>query len=170
MTAVSAQPIPCLILACGNPLREDDGIGPRLAEWAAEHWRSDPRIRVISRQQWTPELAADIAAAQSVLFLDSSVECGPGTLKVHPVRPAATPHGLNTHHSGASEILSLARDLYLTLPRTALLFTVGAASLGLHEGLSNTVQAALPRAIDLLQTTVQDLLSALPTPGHLHSA
>lgn len=168
--AMSTEPIPCLILACGNPIREDDGIGPYLAAWAAEHWRSDPRVRILSRQQWTPELAADIAAAQSVLFLDSSVESEPGRIEVHPVRPAGTAHGLNTHHSGASEMLSLAHELYHTLPRTALLFTVGAASLELHQGLSSTVQAALPRAIDLLQSTVRDLLSALSTPGPLHSA
>ena len=51
----------CLILACGNTLRSDDGIGPWLPDWAEKQFESDPRVRVISRQQWTPDLAADIA-------------------------------------------------------------------------------------------------------------
>ena len=167
---MGAEPIPCRILACGNTLREDDGIGPRLAEWAAEHWRSDVRIRILSRQQWTPDLASDIAAAQSVLFLDCSIESNPGCAAVHPVHPATARSGLNTHHFGAPELLSLSRDLYGAMPRTALLLTVGAASLEFHEGLSATVQAALPRAIDLLKSAVCDLLSNTGATSQSHSA
>src|ERR1700690_2062792 len=60
----------CLVLACGNTLRSDDGIGLRLAEWAAERFRDDGHVRVVARQQWTPDLAKDIAGADSVLFVD----------------------------------------------------------------------------------------------------
>ncbi len=49
----------CLILACGNTLRSDDGVGPTLAAWAEERFREQPNVRVISRQQWTPDLAAE---------------------------------------------------------------------------------------------------------------
>ncbi len=37
---MNQTPIQCLILACGNTLREDDGVGPFLAQWAEEHWRT----------------------------------------------------------------------------------------------------------------------------------
>ena len=47
----------CLILACGNTLRGDDGVGPWLAEWAENQFRTESQICVIARQQWTPELA-----------------------------------------------------------------------------------------------------------------
>ncbi len=167
---MTAEPIPCLILACGNPLREDDGIGPHLAEWAADRWRADPRIRIISRQQWTPELAADIATAHSVVFLDCSIDAAPGQVNLQPVQPAAPQFVPATHHSGATELLALARDLYNAAPQKALLLTVGAGSLTFAEDLSSTVQAALPRAIHLLQTTVQDLLSDIPAPAEPQSA
>jgi hydrogenase maturation protease len=92
----------CLILACGNTLRSDDGLGPWLADWAREKFAGNPAVRVLSRQQWTPDLAEDIARAQSVLFIDCSVESSPGELKLTPVEPAARTQGLATHHQGAA--------------------------------------------------------------------
>ena len=72
----------CLVLACGNTLRSDDGVGPRLAEWAAERFRDDSHVRILARQQWTPDLAKDIAAAESVLFVDSSANSVPGRVSL----------------------------------------------------------------------------------------
>ena len=165
-----ADPIRCLLLACGNTLREDDGIGPHLAHWAAEHWRSDPRIRVISRQQWTPDLAVDIAAAHSVIFLDCSVDAAPGQVDLQPVQPSAPQFALATHYSSAPALLALARDLYNATPHAALLLTIGASSLELGEGLSGTVEVALPRATALLQSTVDNLLNTPEAPRSPHSA
>jgi DNA-directed RNA polymerase specialized sigma24 family protein len=54
----------------------------------------------------------------------------------------------------------MCRDYYDALPRTAILLTVGAASLELREGLSGIVAAALPDAEDLLEETVLRLLGA----------
>src|SRR5208337_5062841 len=95
-------PARCLILACGNTLRSDDGVGPWLAEWAAEQFASNPSVRVLSRQQWTPELAEDLAAADSVIFIDCSAESAPGLVKLTPVEPGEEPPGLATHHMGAA--------------------------------------------------------------------
>jgi len=55
-------------------LRSDDGVGTRLAEWAEERFRANGDVRVVARQQWTPDLAEDIAAVESVLFVDSSIK------------------------------------------------------------------------------------------------
>src|SRR5580698_4991008 len=93
----------CLILACGNTLRSDDGIGPWLAQWAEEKFADDPAIQVISRQQWTPDLAQEIAQAKSVLFIDCSIESPPGDVRLIPVEPSAPAQGLATHHQGAPE-------------------------------------------------------------------
>ena len=59
----NANPVGCLILACGNTLRSDDGVGPFLAEWAAERFRENADVRVVATQQWTPDLAERIAEA-----------------------------------------------------------------------------------------------------------
>src|SRR5271166_5926396 len=78
----------CLILACGNTLRGDDGIGPWLAEWAAQRFAAEAGIRVVIRQQWTPELAEEIAGTQSLLFIDASAELPPAQVRLMAVQPA----------------------------------------------------------------------------------
>ena len=151
-------PSRCLILACGNTLRGDDGVGPWLADWAEQRFRAQPSVRILSRQQWTPDLAEDIAHAASVLFIDCSVESAPGQIQLAPVSPAAANPGLATHHVGAAELLALAHTLYASLPSSAQLLTVGAASTELSEHFSEPVQAALPEACVLLEKAVLHLL------------
>jgi hydrogenase maturation protease len=148
----------CLILACGNTLRGDDGIGPWLADWAEERFAGQSDVRVISRQQWTPELAEEIAHTESVLFVDCSVESAAGTVKTIHVEPAHPDEGLATHHIGAPQLLDLARELYDSLPRNALLLTVGAGSIELGEEFSQAVTAALPEACRQIEKIVLDFL------------
>jgi hydrogenase maturation protease len=148
-----------LILACGNTLRSDDGVGPWLADWAEQHFSNRSEVRVISRQQWTPDLAEDIAQAQSVLFIDCSVESAPGSINIIPIHPSASQQGLATHHSGAPELLALARDLYESSPSNAHLMTIGAGSTELAEEFSRSVLIALPNACALLKQTVTSLLA-----------
>ena len=133
----------CLILACGNTLRSDDGIGPWLAEWAEDRFRSEAGLRVLARQQWTPELAEEIAHSESVLFIDCSAESAPGLVAIIEIQPSAPTPGLATHHLGAPELLTLARELYDSLPRNALLLTVGAGSIELGEEFSEPVLDAI---------------------------
>jgi hydrogenase maturation protease len=117
-----------------------------------------PSVRVLSRQQWTPDLAEDVAQAESVVFIDCSVESAPGAVNVHPVEPAAAGPGLATHHVGAPELLALAQELYGSLPRNALLLTIGTGSVELAETFSTAVIRALPEATQLLERAVGQLL------------
>jgi hydrogenase maturation protease len=149
----------CLILACGNPLRADDGAGPWLAQWAEERFRAEEQVRVVARQQWTPELAEEISRAQSVMFIDCSLDSAPGSVALLPVEPGAGMEGLATHHLGAAELLSLARDIYNFQPSSALLVTIGAGSTELGEVFSEAVAAALPAACRLIEETVLRLLA-----------
>ena len=152
----------CLILACGNTLRSDDGVGPWLADWVEKRFSSQPEIRVIARQQWTPDLAEDIAHADSVLFIDCSVESAPGSINLISVYPSVQTQSLATHHQGAPELLSLARDLYDSPPSQAIILTIGAGSIELGEEFSEPVRDALPSACALLEKTVQRLLTGSP--------
>ena len=85
MNQISIQ---CLILACGNTLREDDGVGPFLAAWAEERWHDDPRVRVLCDHQWTPEMVEEVAQAESVIFVDCATDCAPGLVRTMRVEPA----------------------------------------------------------------------------------
>ena len=155
------KPIParCLILACGNTLREDDGVGPWLAKWAEKQFASDGCVRVLSRQQWTPELAEDVAHAEAVIFIDCAANVEAGSLHLAPVSPGSETAGIATHHFGAGELLSLAKEMFGAVPRVSVLLTIGAGSLSLREGFSEAVKAALPRACRVLEDSVRQFLT-----------
>jgi hydrogenase maturation protease len=152
MNQISIQ---CLILACGNTLREDDGIGPYLAHWAEERWRTDPRIRVLCDHQWTPEMVEEVAHAESIIFIDFATDCAPGSVRTMPVESASASSKIGTHHLDAAQLLALSTQLYGQAPHNSLLLTVGAASLELREGFSAAVEAALPEAQRVLANSVQ---------------
>jgi hydrogenase maturation protease len=137
----------CLVLACGNTLRSDDGVGPRLAEWASHRFRDDCHVRVVARQQWTPDLAA-------VLFVDSSVDSVPGRVSLIPVEAKSNGAANSAHQLGAPELLGLSRTLYGSQSAHAMLLTVGAGSTAMGEAFSDSVEAALPRASGVLEKAV----------------
>jgi hydrogenase maturation protease len=149
----------CLLLACGNTLRGDDGIGPWLADWAEERFADEPRLKVIRRQQWTPELSADIAEADSALFIDCSTATEAGSICVIEVKPAQRAEGIGTHHVSAAELLGMAQELYGSLPRRALLLTVGAGSTELSEEFSQAVIDAIPLACAQLEQTLAKMFA-----------
>jgi hydrogenase maturation protease len=153
------NPTHCLILACGNTLRSDDGIGPWLAQWAEDKFGGNPELRIISRQQWTPDLAEEISQAESVLFIDCSIESAPGAVKIVEVQPAPQTKGLATHHQGAPQLLALTYELYNSLPSNAQLLTIGAGSTELGEEFSEPVLDAIPQACALLEETIALLLN-----------
>jgi hydrogenase maturation protease len=144
----------CLVLACGNTLRSDDGVGPRLAEWAAERFRDDSHVRILARQQWTPDLAMDIAAAESVLFVDSSANSVPGRVSLVAVPSNRGNGDTASHHMAAHELLGLTRSLYGSMSAHAMLLTIGTGSTELGETFSDPVEAALPRARGILEKAV----------------
>jgi hydrogenase maturation protease len=155
-----AHPVRCLILACGNTLRGDDGVGPWLSAWAQERFDTEPSIRVLSRQQWTPDLAEDVAQAGSVVFIDCAIDSAPGEVRIASVEPATARPGLASHHVDAAELLALGQELYNSLPREALMLTIGAESTELTETFSDRVIDALPEACTQLDRTVRRLLSS----------
>jgi hydrogenase maturation protease len=155
---MTSTPVRCLILACGNTLRGDDGLGPALGEWATEHFAANDGVRTIISHQWTPDMVEDVAAAGNVLFIDCALDQAPGQILLRELTPAPINPGLVTHHLGAPELLHTAQNLYGRQPRRALLLTIGAGSIELGEELTPTVSAALPDAQELLDLTVQQLL------------
>jgi hydrogenase maturation protease len=124
---------------------------------AEERFGAEPGVRAIASHQWTPDLAHDIARAQSVLFIDCSLDQEPGQLLLREIK-AADPAPVSTHHLGAAELLRLAQDLFEAQPRRACLLTVGAGSIDLGEHFSPAVREALPDAKELLELTANELL------------
>lgn len=158
--------IHCLVLACGNALRSDDGLGPWLARWIDDHYGQREGLRVLARPQWSVELAETVAAAQQVLFLDCALaneSTSPGEILFSTVYPATQPPALLTHHLDAEDLLALAQALYGRHPARAQLLAVGAGSLALGEGFSPAVTHALPVLRHMLAQLLDEMLPA-PQP------
>jgi hydrogenase maturation protease len=150
----------CLLLACGNTLRGDDGIGPWLANWVEERFAGEPALQVISRHQWTPDLAADLATAKTCLFVDCSQASEPGSIDLVEVEPAHQTQGIGTHQVSAAELLGMALELYGSLPRRSLLLSIGVGSTELTEDFSQPVLDAIPQACAQLEKAIQEMLAA----------
>lgn len=139
-----------LIIACGNPLREDDGAGQVLGQRLAEAWRQIGRpVRFEAVHQLLPEMAPILAEPQveEVWFVDARVageEKNP-TVRFRPLG-AGNPSPAVTHQMSAEVLLHLAEELYGRRP-PAWLITVPGFCFGHGEGLSDRCRAALNDAL-----------------------
>lgn len=149
----TAAGAPALLLACGNSLRQDDGVGLRIAE-AAEQLIPASRLRIVAAQQFTPEMAADLAATDLVIFVDACAADAPGAIRVSPVEASA--ESPETHRLDPPALLAMASSLCGHTPAHAFALTVGAGRFGYGTEIAGPVRQAIPRACRL----VTNLLSA----------
>lgn len=148
---------PALLLACGNSLREDDGVGLRIAE-AVEHLFPASRLRIIAAQQFTPEMAADLASTDLAIFVDACVGDDPGAIRIAPVPAIAD--SPETHRLDPPALLARAGSLCGHRPAHAFALTVGAGRLGYGTEITGPVRQSIPRACRL----VGNLLSVFNPP------
>ena len=101
-----------LIVGYGNPLRSDDGAGPKVAEMIAQQGRED--VRSLAVHQLTPELAEEIVEAGTAIFVDG-ISSNSTTISIQPLQPV--PRGVNFSHLGnPRSLLSLTQILYGQIP------------------------------------------------------
>lgn len=151
-----------LLIAIGNPLRGDDGVAWRLA-LEVLRWRRTPRRRRALRlrivQQLTPELTAELAAAERVLFVDAWLANPPldPRPQLRPLAPSATgadgcppdPAGFS-HALDPAALLALTALLHGEAPNAwELLLPAHALEHG--SRLSPQLRRQLPRARALLR-------------------
>lgn len=136
-----------LVLACGNSLRGDDGVGLQIVH----HMRKsghDLATEFHCQQQWTPELAEPISEARLVVFVDAALDMQPGSLACRQLQPKRSVSLGNTHYVSPESLLWLAQELYGKRPADAYLITVAGAAFELAETLSDPVRSAIPRAVE----------------------
>lgn len=148
-----------LLLACGNPLRGDDGVALHVAS-CLRNGLCDPETHIHVEQQWTPELAEPISRSDLVIFVDASANVPPGKIECQSLEPVSRSPTSFTHQTSPAALLSLASELYGTHPQQAFLVTVGGASFEVAEGLSEPVRRAIPLAIERIKA----LLSGVTLP------
>lgn len=130
-----------LVIAFGNPLRQDDGVAWEVAR-ALE---ARPRLDVRIVHQLVPELAWAMSDADTVVFVDADRAGHAGQVKRETVL-AADPLGAGPHALDPARLLGLCRSLYGRVPQTSVVSIAG-ARFGFGDGLSEEVRLAVPTAV-----------------------
>ena len=150
-----------LIIGYGNPLRGDDALGIRAAE-RLESLLAPEAATVITCQQLTPELAAAIADASEVWFLDAGLEIG---VRVTSLLPAAAPGRLLTHFHSPESLLAFTIELYGGAPPAKLV--VGSA---FQFGPSQQLSERARRAVEEMAALVAESLAGYSTRKAVRSS
>ena len=94
-----------------------------------------------------------------MVLVDASTETPAGTVTVRsivaPGAAAGAPPGASSHHVDPELLLALARELYGQAPE-AVVVSVGVTEMGLGEGLTPVVEAALPAVADIVARLVAE--------------
>jgi len=146
-----------IVLACGNALRGDDGVGLYLAHQLYGAI-CDADTEIVCSHQWLPEQAEDLSRAQLAVFIDASVAVKAGEIRVQPVRVSEKPTGATTHALTPERLMGLAREVFGRAPERAYLVTVGGSSFDHGAEFSEPVRSAIPAAL----RQIQDLLCNEP--------
>ena len=147
-----------LVIGYGNTLREDDGVGFRVAE-VVQTWNLEG-VEARPCQQLTPELAADMADASCVIFVDATPPQNPHSpIVVERIESGHYSSLFSAHHSSPTALLSLTQQLYGKQPE-AYTMLLPSWSMGYGEDLSPIAQLGLKQGLRRLA----ELLS-IPSPA-----
>ncbi|RIL03905.1 MAG: hypothetical protein DCC71_14655 [Proteobacteria bacterium] len=154
---MSARAGRALVVGVGNPLRRDDAAGPLAAQRLAAEG-----IETRALHQPLPELAAELAHVAVVVFVDADRSVAPGA--VHVRRIDARPDAAWSHALSIEAVLALTRALAGRAP-AAFAVTIGAADLGVGEGLSAPVAAAFETLLARVRERLDAPLEAEEDPA-----
>jgi hydrogenase maturation protease len=140
-----------LVIAYGNPLRQDDALG----WYVAERLIADgvDGVDVVTCHQLTPELAEPISQAAFVVFVDALMGEVPGQVQCQPISAAMDGAASFTHDLSPKALLALALELFGSQPPGWLIIVTGDA-FGHGTGLSPSVKAAVEPAVRCIQNLV----------------
>jgi hydrogenase maturation protease len=139
-----------LVLGLGNPLRGDDGIGPRVIEELNRRELSE-RAMVLDAGTGGLDLLHVLGGWERAIIIDAAdVEREPGQfVRFTPdeARFVGSEDATSLHNAGLAEALALAEVVGQPLPEMVI-FGVQPARVEWGEGLSPAVEAALPALVD----------------------
>jgi hydrogenase maturation protease len=148
--------IDTLVIACGNPMRGDDGVGPMVASRVEAQLtkHKSHRHRFVIVHQLLPELAPELAQAGQAILIDARLagDEAVGVVRVEIVEPEMwhghtgpskqNTHADLTHHWTFPRLLAIADALYGRSPR-AYAVSVSAKDFDHGEALSPAIADAV---------------------------
>lgn len=139
-----------LILGLGNPLRGDDGIGPRVVEEVTRRGLPEG-VSGLDGGVGGFDLLSVLEGWERVVVVDAAdVGREPGQfVRFTPEQVCfvETTGSHSLHHAGLGEVLALANALGQALPEMTV-FGVQPARVDWGQGLSPAVEAAIPALAD----------------------
>ncbi len=147
-----------LVLGLGNPLRGDDGIGPRVIE--SLHRRGLPAgVAALDAGAAGLDLLNLLDGPQRVIIVDAA-EMGRAAGAVVRFRPedvtlTGSAERFSLHRTAAADALALADALGIPLPEIVV-YGVQPTRVGWGEGLSDEVAAAIPGLVQTILREIQE--------------
>jgi len=138
-----------LLIACGNPLRRDDGAASEALRFLAQ--APNRVLRVV--HQLTPEIAEEIAGFDRVVFLDADAGAPRVTIeRLVPTRSRDVPMPRSplTHAANPAEIVALSCGLF-GFHGKAFLCRIPARDFSADAGLSRNAALFAQQAADALE-------------------
>jgi hydrogenase maturation protease len=147
---------PVVILACGNPSRGDDALGPvlldRLQRWLDEQRLADG-FELIGDFQWQVEHALDLVGRRLALFIDAGEQTPvPFVLARVEATNQTTP---SSHALSPAAVLAVLARISDEPPPPVFVLCVATERFELGEGLSAAAARHADCAFELLQTLCQ---------------
>lgn len=149
-----------LIIGYGNSLRQDDGVGPLIAE-KLQSSLSDLHPRVVGVHQLNPELAEECARCSLAVFIDACENGIPGEISFVGLDGSSEKSSSLNHFLDAHQLLAWSKEWYGKAPAAALI-TITGASFSYSTELSTELAAALPAIMERVEKLVRSWLPAAP--------
>jgi hydrogenase maturation protease len=145
-----------LILACGNPSRGDDALGPLLIERLGS--MADPvpgvALDLVTDFQLQIEHALDLVGKDLVVFADAALT-GPEPFDFTPL-VADSGASFTTHAMSPGAVLRVYRQVIGSEPPNSLLLAIRGYRFELGEPLSAQAQANLDAGVESLLVWLRD--------------
>lgn len=142
----------CLVIGYGNTLRSDDGVGQIVARKIANSHL--PGVRSLYLHQLTPELAADIAEVELVIFVDATLAAIAPEVRVSPLQPLFSIE-IKSHTSDPRMLLNLAQTLYNHCPK-AWWVTIPGENFELGDAISPLARRGITQALRQINSLIKN--------------
>ena len=145
-----------LVLGLGNPILRDDAIGLHVAQALRPLFEGHPRVDVGEDTWGGLRLMERLEGYDRAIVIDAMCSGeAPGTIRLLSPDDVPTHHSSSLHDISLPVALELGRRAGATVPLSANITLVGIEAvdvLSFGEELSPAVEAALPKAVEIVRT------------------
>ena len=139
-----------LIIGYGNSLRNDDGVGQKVAQEIEQLFY--PYVKSIYQHQLTPELVEFISNCSIVIFVDACIDHN--MVNLINLTDKERKENYNGHYSSPEYLLYLTNLIYHQSPQSYLI-SIPIENIDLGENISSLAQNGMKRAIEIIINIIQ---------------